>query len=81
MEIESDNQSLYYYADIFPSSAHMRVPFVPATDLYPLDTMAIKRKKLPEIIENKVVMAFDHDINIPLGVVKQDGKKIFVESV
>ncbi|MEA1980674.1 MAG: MBL fold metallo-hydrolase, partial [candidate division Zixibacteria bacterium] len=81
LEIESDNQRLYYYADIFPSSTHIKVPFVPATDLYPLDTMAIKRKKLPEIIENEVVMAFDHDINIPLGIVRQDGKKIFVESV
>ena len=81
LEIESDNQSLYYYADIFPSSAHIRVPFIPATDLYPLDTMAVKRQKLPEIIKNEVIMAFDHDINIPLGVVKQDGKKIFVESV
>lgn len=81
LEIESEGQKCWYYADIFPSSAHIKVPFVPATDLHPLDTMAIKRKVLPRLIEEDIILAFDHDIKMPFGRVKQDGKNLFVEPV
>jgi hypothetical protein len=43
--------------------------------------MEVKRKTLPEIIGDKVVMAFDHDINLPFGRVQQEDKKITVRSV
>ncbi|MFQ5453470.1 MAG: MBL fold metallo-hydrolase [Candidatus Zixiibacteriota bacterium] len=79
LEMESGGQKVYYYADIFCTSHHMGVPYVPATDLDPVQSMIIKRKKLPEIISDNIIMAFDHDINIPLGKVKQDGKKLIVE--
>lgn len=81
IEIESDGERLFYYADIFPTSAHMRVPFIPATDLFPLDSMSFKRNKLTEIIEDNVIMAFDHDVSTPFARVQKDGKKVIVESV
>ena len=59
----------------------MRVPYIPATDLFPLQSMGVKRKTLPEIIGDKVVMAFDHDINIPFGKVQQEEKRITVTGV
>ena len=80
LEMESEGERVFYYADIFPTSHHMRVPFVPATDLFPLDTMKIKRAKLPQILDG-VVMAFDHDINLPLARIKTEGKRIVAESV
>lgn len=81
LEISSGATQVFYYADIFCTSAHMRVPFVPATDLFPLDTMAIKRKVLPRIVDHDVVMAFDHDIHTPLARIKQIDKKYVVEPV
>ncbi len=81
IEMESDGQKVFYYADIFMSSLHMAVPFIPATDLFPLDSMEIKRKKLPEIIEDNVIMAFDHDMDIPFARVKADGKRLKIEKV
>lgn len=81
LEISSGSTQVFYYADIFCTSAHMRVPFVPATDLFPLDTMAIKRKVLPRIVNQDVVMAFDHDIHTPLARIKQVEKKYVAEPV
>jgi len=81
IEVESEDERLFYYADIFPTSAHMRVPFIPATDLFPLDSMAVKRKKLAEIIADNVIMAFDHDVVSPFARIKQEGKKVLVEPV
>jgi len=55
---------------------------VPATDLYPLETMEIKREKLPQIIEEQVVMAFDHDPRRPLArVYYDDNNKLTVAPV
>lgn len=81
IEMESEGQKVFYYADLFCSSAHMRVPYVPATDLYPLETMTAKRKILPVILEKQVIMAFDHDVYTPLARIKQDGKKLLVEPI
>jgi DNA-directed RNA polymerase subunit H (RpoH/RPB5) len=54
----------------------MGVAYVPATDLYPLDTMEIKRKTLPRIVDQDVVMAFDHDVSAPLARIVKDGKRL-----
>ncbi len=81
LQMESGGQKVWYYADIYCTSHHMKVPYVPATDLFPMQTMAVKRKTLPEIIGDGVVMAYDHDIHIPLGKVQQEEKKITVTKV
>lgn len=81
LEIESQGEKVFYYADIYATSHHIAAPFIPATDLFPLDSMAFKRKKLEQILDDKVTMAFDHDINIALGKVKQDGRRFKVDKI
>ncbi len=81
IRLESGGEKVWYYADIFCTSAHMAVAYVPGTDLYPLQTMDVKRKLLPKIIDEKIIMAFDHDVNMPFATVAQDGKKLKVSQV
>lgn len=81
LEMESGGTKLFYYADIFCTSHHMPVAYVPAVDLYPEESMTVKREKLPEIIGDNVIMAFDHDIHIPFGRVRQDGRRLVVDKV
>lgn len=76
IEMESGGQKVFYYADIFATSCHLAVPFIPATDLFPLDSMDIKRKKLPEIISDEVVVCFDHDVTMPFAKIVEDGKRL-----
>lgn len=75
LEIESEGEKLFYYADIFPMSTHMAVPYVPATDLYPLETMEVKRRLLPRIVDQDVILAFDHDTRTPLARIVTDGRR------
>jgi len=75
LEIESEGEKLFYYADIFPMSAHMAVPYVSAADLHPLETMEIKRRLLPRIVDQNVILAFDHDTKTPLARIVSDGKR------
>ncbi len=77
LEMESDDQRLFYYADIFPSHNHMRVPYVPATDVLPMESMAVKRAVLPRLYDPNTILAFDHDIAFPFGrVTERDGKPV-----
>ncbi|MFQ6008410.1 MAG: MBL fold metallo-hydrolase [Candidatus Zixiibacteriota bacterium] len=81
LQMESGGKKVWYYADIYCTSHHMKVPYIPATDLFPLQSMEVKRQTLPEIIGDKIVMAYDHDIKIPFGIAKEDGKKIVVSKI
>lgn len=81
IEMTSEGQSAFYYADIFPSPHHLKVPFVPATDIYPLTSMEVKRAALPRIVNQDVVMAFDHDTTYPLMRVKEIDGKLKTEPV
>lgn len=81
LEIESEGEAVFYYADIFPSQHHMKVPFVAATDLLPRETMAVKRAALERIVDREVVMAFDHDTDAPLARFTRDGKKLIAHPI
>ena len=81
LAIESENQRLYYFADIFPTRHHFPVAYVPATDVYPLQSMAAKRKALPDIVESNTIVAFDHDPTMAFGRVRQDGRRFVTEPV
>jgi len=80
-EIESDGTTVVYYADIVPSEHHIRVPFVPSTDLFPLDTMKVKRNLLKRLLAENMVIAFDHDIEIGLGRLREEGHKTVVHRI
>jgi glyoxylase-like metal-dependent hydrolase (beta-lactamase superfamily II) len=81
LEIESEGQRVFYYADIYPSRHHMPVPYVPATDVYPLQSMEARRKSLPKIVDRDVIMAFDHDTAMPFARIRKDGKRFVAEPV
>jgi glyoxylase-like metal-dependent hydrolase (beta-lactamase superfamily II) len=81
LEIESEGTAVFYYADIFCTTAHLKVPYVPGSDLFPVETMEIKRRTLPRIINHNVVMAFDHDVDTPLARVRDLDGTLTVEPV
>ena len=81
LEIESEGKRVFYYSDIFPTSWHMPVPYIAATDVFPLESMEAKRKVLPRLLDENTIVAFNHDTKVTFGKVSQDGKKYKVEPV
>ena len=43
--------------------------------------MDVKRKILPKLVEEDIILAFDHDPNITFGKVSQDGKRYKITPV
>jgi glyoxylase-like metal-dependent hydrolase (beta-lactamase superfamily II) len=80
-EAESERKMAVYYADIVPSAHHIRVPFVPSTDLFPLDTMKVKRGLLKRLLAEDMVIVFDHDIDTKIGRLREDGGKVLVDTI
>jgi glyoxylase-like metal-dependent hydrolase (beta-lactamase superfamily II) len=81
IEIEADGQKLIYYADAFPSCHHLRVPYVAAADLFPLDTQRLKRAIVPKAAEERWLIAMDHDLEHKVARIAYDGLKYRCEKV
>jgi len=78
-EFSSGGETVADYCDIIPFPQHVRVPYVAATDLYPMDTMRFKRGLVRRLIDEKIVVAFAHDHAVTLARVHEREHKVIVE--
>jgi glyoxylase-like metal-dependent hydrolase (beta-lactamase superfamily II) len=60
--VDGGGERVIYPADIMPSSAHIRVPYVAAVDLDPAVTMEKKRWLNERMLKDDWIIAFDHDL-------------------
>jgi glyoxylase-like metal-dependent hydrolase (beta-lactamase superfamily II) len=79
--IESGGKTAVFVADMIPTAAHVDEPWIMGYDLYPMETLAFKRRFIREAIDNEYLIFFEHDPKIAAGYIRErDGKK-YVESV
>ncbi|HEV8267299.1 MAG TPA: MBL fold metallo-hydrolase [Thermoanaerobaculia bacterium] len=71
-EIESDGVAAYYFADTLPMTPHVAIPWVMGYDLYPHELTQAKRRLLEKAVAEKRLCVFEHDPDIPWGVVVED---------
>ena len=77
--LESEGKTAVFTADMIPTVAHIEEPWIMAYDLYPMDTLAFKRKFVREAIDREYLIFFEHDPVIAAGYIREkDGRK-FVE--
>jgi glyoxylase-like metal-dependent hydrolase (beta-lactamase superfamily II) len=81
VEFTSGGETIAYYADIIPSSHHFKVPYVASVDLFPLDTMKIKRSLTARALAGEIYLAFDHDVEIPIGRAVEEGVRTVIKPV
>lgn len=79
--IEDGYNKILWPGDIIPTASHLKIPYVASVDLFPLETMAQKRKFLDMCINDGWLLAFDHDVNIKLGRLEKSGIEIKVDKV
>jgi glyoxylase-like metal-dependent hydrolase (beta-lactamase superfamily II) len=81
VRIESAGRTAWFVADLIPTVAHVDLPWIMAYDLYPMDTLAYKRRFLAEAIAREYVIFFEHDPAITTGVVRVDAGRTRVDPV
>ncbi|MBT3496543.1 MAG: MBL fold metallo-hydrolase [Candidatus Marinimicrobia bacterium] len=72
--ISDGTQTLFYGADIIPSSAHIPIPWIMAYDIDPVLTVDEKAKLLPKMLDENWIIFFEHDQKVQAGTLKQEGK-------
>jgi glyoxylase-like metal-dependent hydrolase (beta-lactamase superfamily II) len=59
--LESNGEKAIYFADLIPTTAHLKPAWSMAFDLFPLETMRRKLEMLPRVVEENWLCIFDHD--------------------
>lgn len=72
LEIDYNGKTLLYCADLFPSAAHVSLPWVMAYDMRPLETLKEKAKMLDKAVANNWTFIFEHDPKIECASLMQD---------
>ncbi len=81
VRVESEGDTAYYPSDLVPTNSHIGYPWMTSFDLYPMETLASKKRVLPELARANALLLFVHDPCVPWArLVERDGK-IFTEPV
>jgi glyoxylase-like metal-dependent hydrolase (beta-lactamase superfamily II) len=76
--VESEGRSACFISDLVPTHAHLPFPWIMAFDLYPMETLASKKRLLPRLAEQGTLVVFPHDAEVPWGRLKEtEGKLAF----
>jgi glyoxylase-like metal-dependent hydrolase (beta-lactamase superfamily II) len=79
--IESGGRTAVFAADLIPTVAHVDEPWIMGYDLYPMDTLAFKRRFVREAIEREYLIFFEHDPDIAAGYIREERGRKRVEAV
>lgn len=74
--IKTGDKTIVYCADLFPSMAHIPLPYIMAYDTRPLLTLDEKQAFLSEAIANNYYLFFEHDRTVELCSLKQTDRGV-----
>ena len=79
--IRSGGRTAVFVADMIPTTAHLQDPWIMGYDLFPMDTLAFKKRFIREAIDREYLILFEHDPRVAAGYIREkDGKRV-VEQV
>jgi glyoxylase-like metal-dependent hydrolase (beta-lactamase superfamily II) len=76
--VEGGGKTACYISDLIPTSAHLDITWVMAFDLYPLDTIASRKRYYARAVPEKWLTVFTHDDGVRAAYVEKDEKGRFV---
>ncbi|MGH9449581.1 MAG: MBL fold metallo-hydrolase [Terriglobia bacterium] len=65
VRVESGGEETFFISDLVPTRAHLPYAWMMSFDLYPLDTLANKKKVLPALAQRRSLVVFPHDPSAP----------------
>jgi len=74
VKFESQSEKGIYWADLLPTTAHIKPAWVMGYDLYPHEVAALKQKMLADAMRERWVNVFEHDPNIAMARILDDSK-------
>ena len=62
--IESEGRQAIFISDLVPTRAHLPYAWNMGFDLYPMETLASKKKLLPRLVKDQTLVIFPHDTEV-----------------
>ena len=72
--ISDEENKLLYASDLFPTSAHIPIPWIMAYDLEPIVTVYEKKEILKKAVDANWIIFFEHDPKISCATIKKTEK-------
>ena len=79
--LTSGGRTAVFVADLIPTVAHLQDPWVMGYDLFPMETLAFKKRFIREAIEQEHLICFEHDPHVAAGYIREEGRRRSVEQV
>jgi glyoxylase-like metal-dependent hydrolase (beta-lactamase superfamily II) len=79
--LESRGRTAVFVADLIPTVAHVSDPWIMGYDLFPMDTLAFKKRFIREAIDREYLIFFEHDPHVAAGYLRERDGKRYVEQV
>lgn len=79
--IRDRGETAVFVADLFPTTAHLPLPWIMGYDLEPLRTLESKRALLGDAVRDGWLLIFEHDSRVVMGVPVQEGKGVVLKEV
>jgi len=79
--LKSDRRTAVFVADLIPTTAHLRDPWVMGYDLFPMDTLAFKKRFIREAIDGEYLIFFEHDPQVAAGYIRERDGQRYVDRV
>jgi glyoxylase-like metal-dependent hydrolase (beta-lactamase superfamily II) len=70
--VSAGEKKVAFLGDLIPTVHHVPYLWIAAFDLYPVQTLATKRKILPRAAGEKWICVFDHDPNVPAARIVEE---------
>jgi glyoxylase-like metal-dependent hydrolase (beta-lactamase superfamily II) len=81
VRLERGGRTLYGFADLVPTRAHVPLAWIMGYDLYPVETLEAKRRLLPRAAREGWLCLFYHDPEAPLCRLVEENGKLRAEPV
>ena len=79
--VESGGRTAVFVADLIPTTGHLQDPWVMGYDLFPMETLAFKKRFIREAIDREYLILFEHDPQVAAGIIREREGKRWVEQV
>ena len=79
--IRFNNKTIVFGADLFPSTAHIPMPYIMGYDTQPLITLEDKQRFFDEAVKNDHILFFEHDLYNECCNLQETSKGIKVKDV
>jgi glyoxylase-like metal-dependent hydrolase (beta-lactamase superfamily II) len=79
VRVSDAGETLFFSSDFMPDRHHLRLPWISAIDLFPLETLAAKKMILPRAVSERWIVGFTHDLPRFGRITEHDGRLRFDE--